>query len=93
MDATPVVATFLPDQISQAFDIGPGDDPLQHLIVERQDSFQRRVAFGDRHQGATAGAGKLHRVGDQGLQAGGVLHEDQLQLKSFLLSCSRAPGR
>jgi hypothetical protein len=49
---------FFTVQITQALDVGPRHEPLEHLIVESENGFERRIALGDRHQGAAAGAGR-----------------------------------
>jgi hypothetical protein len=58
---------------------------LEHLVIDGQHGFERRAAFGYRNQGAAPRTGKLNVAGRERLQAGSVLHVNDLQVDTFLL--------
>src|SRR4029434_8413618 len=65
--------------------LGPGHQPLQHLIVHGQDGFERSIALSDGDQGAAPGAGEIHFSSEHGLKAGGGCHDDDIEIDPFLL--------
>ena len=47
------MVAILPLQVFEIVNVWSHDDPLEHLVIDRQYSLERRPAFGDGNEGAT----------------------------------------
>src|SRR5262249_26192180 len=76
---------FLSLQFFRARNIGLGQQPLMHAVVDCHYYFQRSVTPGEHDQCAGAGDGEVNASGHQCLDAWCRLDESDLEVNSFFL--------